>query len=111
MGQYKEFLSREVAAVLELPYDRRQGKAWEITKTILKVVTDALNRGEDVQIHGFGIFKVKPRKGGNRLCYFYPYLKKKGLHKEIRPNKPGRRVMFSPSKVLKRLLNPPITQE
>lgn len=41
--------------LFEQPLKSKEG--YKITRAILKVITDALKRGEDVEIPGFGIFK------------------------------------------------------
>lgn len=57
----KQHLANEVAAVLMLPQLQNQGKAYEIVKAIVKVITDALDRGEQVYVKGLGRFFIRQR--------------------------------------------------
>ena len=105
MSFVKEDLAREVCQVLDLPYMRRHGKGYDIVGAILDSIVGGLLRGERVIIDGFGIFEIRTRPPRKRLAYFYPYLNKKGLHKELQQVPAKRHVVFSPSKPLKRMLN------
>jgi nucleoid DNA-binding protein len=57
----RERLSREVAAILNLPYDRRAGEAYNLTNTIIGVIVAALQRYEEVRVKWFGTFYVYPK--------------------------------------------------
>lgn len=101
----KETLARGVADVLELPYEGRSGKAYEAVKAIFTSMIGSLRRGEAIEVAGFGVFKLRTRPARGNLAYFYPYLKKKGLHKEIITLPPKVYVHFQPSKAFLRLIN------
>jgi nucleoid DNA-binding protein len=111
----KQTLSREVAAVLDLPYNLRSGKAYVIVKTMMKAMAKALLKGEDIYIDGLGVFKrvaLKPTRTTVPVCHKDigdlvtcghppPYRgKRKWVHV------PAKTVIrFYPSKVLLRMLN------
>lgn len=98
-------LASQVAQVLRLPQWGWRGEAYKVVQVIIKVVSDALFRGEKVKIDGFGIFETYIRPPTRSPVYFYPYLKQKGLHWEVKdlPAKP--RIIFKPSKALLRYIN------
>lgn len=49
----------------------RTGLAHKIVSVIVKTITEALQRGETVRIHGLGTFKVRNRKAmGHEITYF-----------------------------------------
>lgn len=61
-------LALAIHKILDLPLDpitERPKFGLQIVRAIQKAMTDALNRGEDVYINGFGKFKVKSRKSWN----------------------------------------------
>lgn len=102
----KDTYAREVAALLELPYPgNNQGEAYRIVGAIFKAIGDALRRGERVSVDGFGIFSVRTRPATREHHYFYPYLKKKGLHQEVVDVPARRYVHFRPSTPLRRIIN------
>ena len=105
MSVTKETLSREVADLLGLPRLQRSGKAYHIVTTIVNAMLKALHRGERIQIEGFGIFYIRERPATRRLQYFFPYLKKKGLHWEIKAVAAKKYVVFQPAKPLLMSLN------
>lgn len=90
--------------MLELPWRERKGEAWEIVNAIFITIRDALLRGEEVRISGFGIFKVREMPAYKGYRYFYPYLRKKGLHSEMWEFPARKKIVFQPSSVLKTLV-------
>lgn len=94
----------ELSDILELPRLHANGESWRILNAILKTITSALQRGETVKIHGFGIFKIRTRRAHRYHAYFYPRLGK-GQHGEICMLPEKQYVFFQPSKVLLRMLN------
>lgn len=72
-------------------------EAEQVVKTVLDSIVDALNRGEKVELRGFGSFRLRkrrPRQGRNP---------KTGTKVEV----PGKAVpYFKPGKELRELLNP-----
>ena len=107
-GTTAESLSYIVGELLGYPRHNRHGKAYEITKAVLTSIAGALQRGEQVSIAGFGILKVVPCKPRVRCCYYG--LTKHG-HWEMKDFSGKKRVIFKPSKVLKRLVNEHIQEE
>lgn len=103
----KEILSREVAALLELPFYRRGGESYKIVQTIFKVVVSALLRGESVYIKGFGTFSIYTRKPTRSPCYYFYGRKKGGLPWSVKDLPAKKFVVFRPSKPLMRMLNDP----
>lgn len=100
----REDLSNELCELLNLPRRGRQGKAHKVVSAILKIISDALFRGERVVIDGFGIFETQVRQPLRKKAYFYPSLKKGAVQIElITPPLP--RIIFKPSRPLKRLIN------
>ncbi|NJN63715.1 MAG: integration host factor subunit beta [Acidobacteria bacterium] len=74
-----------------------KSEAEAVVKTVLDAIVDALNRGEKVELRGFGSFRLRkrrPRQGRNP---------KTGSKVEV----PGKAVpYFKPGKELRELLNP-----
>jgi nucleoid DNA-binding protein len=103
----KHTLAREVAYILDLPLEGRQGKAYEVVQTILRVVADALMRGETISIPGFGIFTPHLIPSRNRSFTFSytgkPFDPNPNIGVEMVPAK--KKIIFKPSKVLQRMLN------
>ena len=69
-------------------------KAEKVVETFLEGIKEALIRGERVEFRGFGIFEVRPRKGG--------------VGRNIRNNievplRPGKSIRFRPGKGLRDL--------
>lgn len=52
-----------VAALYKKGYYKDQAN--ELVNDVLNIISDALIRGEQVQLRGFGTFEVKTRKGRN----------------------------------------------
>lgn len=52
-----------VSALCEKGYYKNQAN--DVVDEVFQIIRDALVRGEQVQIRGFGIFEVKTRKGRN----------------------------------------------
>lgn len=98
-----ETLGYVVADILELPRRGRKGKAWVITNAVVKAMTLALSRGEQVRVYGFGTFKVVDRAAYKQHYYYYPYLGK-GQHSEIGIHPATRYVRFFPARTLRRML-------
>lgn len=100
----KESLAKEIGDILDLPRLGKRGEAWKIVNAVTKAITEALYRGEDVLVDGFGIFRVietPPRRHG---CYFFPHLGK-GLHTEVTVIPAKKRVKFLPARDLVRIVN------
>ena len=67
-------------------------RAEQAIEEILKGLKNALAKGERIELRGFGVFTVKPRKTGYR-----PQSTRTGTEVDI---KPGRAVRFKPGKDL-----------
>jgi len=83
-------------------------KGWEVIQAIMKVITEALQRGESVQIRGFGIFKVidNPKRMVHK-----PFLgnykgKLIGQSTESWPLPNRKLVVFKPSLHIEAMVNP-----
>jgi len=90
----RQEIAEEIRRELGIPiYLARKMVNFLVDELILR-----LNKGEKIKISGFGTFEVKHQKGrkGRNL--------KNGEIVEIPPHE---RIVFHPSKKLKRLLNPP----
>jgi hypothetical protein len=85
-------------------------EAQRITKAVIKVITDALNRGENIEIHGFGRFLVKlPRKTHkipNVIVASPPGESTDNIYSPVTIAVPGRKkVYFIPSPQVTAMLN------
>lgn len=105
-GFNREHLAREIRDVLELPtgHNMRCSTAYKIAGTIIKVIVDALKRGESVEIPGFGIFRWYTKPATRSSCVYYYHVDKK-VRCLIRDIPPKKFVKFYPSKVLIRFIN------
>ena len=65
-----------------------------IVDTVFQSIIDALNRGEKIELRGFGVFQVKPRKRGIG--------RNPRTGKEVRIP-PGRTIRFKPGKDLQNI--------
>lgn len=81
----------------------RVSKAYKIVGALVQAITEALQRGEDVSIPGFGIFRWRTKKATRANCgYFFGG---KGTVQMVKDIPARRYVHFKPSKVLLRDLN------
>ena len=71
-------------------------KAWQAYDTTMDLIKDRLSKGEDIELRGFGSFKIREK---NERMGRNP---KSGKEAVI---KPRRVVTFKPSKILKDLVN------
>lgn len=101
----KSKISREVADVLELPYGHREGKAHDIVTCVLKVITDALLRGETVHVQGFGILSIWERKPVKRNASYFLAPRTKPYFSEVVVKPAKRYVHFQPAEPLIRSIN------
>lgn len=75
-----------------------------ILRTICKTITDALRRGEDVYIAGFGTFRVvqwKARTTKNSMISNYPFI----TSPHPITHRSRKRVIFIPSEALRAMIN------
>jgi DNA-binding protein HU-beta len=84
----KADLEKQVMDSLELP----QGKASDAVNTVFDAMRGALTRGERIELRGFGVFIVKPRKRGIGRN------PKTGVEVAIPP---GKTIRFKPGKALR----------
>lgn len=106
---YKIDLAMLLHELFDEPIDRvTRSPKWgmELVKTIFKVITDALHRGEDVKINGFGTFYVKKPKD---MLIRNLALKTGGKLEGLSPVpilvKRKKKVYFRPSYQLRAMLN------
>jgi nucleoid DNA-binding protein len=105
-GLTKTKLTQEIADILQIPTRGRPraGLANKIQMAVFKTIVDALHRGEEVRVLGFGIFRVRTRPATRRGCVYYYHVNNKGSC--VVKNIPARKyVHFQPSKVLLRMIN------
>lgn len=100
---YKNDLTREVEDILELPRHYWRGEGQKIVNAIFQTIAEALQRGETVQIKGFGRLYVR-RLGtvGVTCCFPLPTSK----HREYITYEKNK-VIFEASPLLKKALNEP----
>lgn len=104
MAVTKDTLAREVAEVLELPFARRHGTAYKIIVSMFKSMSDALLRGEEIKIDGFGIFRLRERPPTRHGAVYHYHLKQRA--DSIVIELPAKKyITFIPSKPLKRFIN------
>jgi DNA-binding protein HU-beta len=87
-----------VSAVAKAAGLERQ-KATQAVETIIDVLRDALSRGERIELRGFGVFLVKPRKRGFGRNPKHPT--------EVVQIPPGFTIRFRPGKELRNITGPP----
>lgn len=74
--------------------DLSQAKANEAVNAVFDAMRDALTEGERIELRGFGVFQVKPRKRGIG--------RNPRTGKEVRIP-PGRTIRFKPGKDLQNI--------
>jgi DNA-binding protein HU-beta len=95
-------LKRSVPGMIKVDIINEVSKAADITKVkaetaveaVLEAMKDSMMRGERIELRGFGVFQVKPRK--------------RGIGRNPRTGKevkipPGRTIRFKPGKDLQNL--------
>lgn len=96
-----------VSEVLELPKENHRwtGPAYKAVRAVFNTITAALQRGEEVKINGFGIFKIRTLPARRQYLSF-SINGKVPFTGGYMANLPLRKyVHFQPSKVLLRMLN------
>ena len=69
-----------VSALCEKGYYKNQAN--DVVDEVLQIIRDALVRGEQVQLRGFGTFEVKTRNGWNIVMTWKQYKQIKELMKD-----------------------------
>ncbi|MCP2519364.1 HU family DNA-binding protein [Candidatus Aminicenantes bacterium AC-708-M15] len=87
-------IKADIAKIIEENSEFNRTDSLLIVKTIIKLLRDALARGEKIEIRGFGSFKVVPKKTG------YGRDIRRNIQIEI---KEGKRVKFRPGQDLKKI--------
>jgi len=87
-------IKADIAKIIEENSEFNRTDSLLIVKTIIKLLRDALARGEKIEIRGFGSFKVVPKKTG------YGRDIRRNIQIEI---KKGKRVKFRPGQDLKKI--------
>lgn len=102
----RNVLAARIAELWDIPYtySKRSGPAARAVSAVFKAIADALLRGEEVKIDGFGIFRIRTRKPTRSPCYYF-YGKHKGSYWEVKELPEKKYVIFQPSKALERLIN------
>jgi len=97
---------RELATQLHYVLDLHPGPGSRrspgrlIVNTILDTIATALQRGESVDVHGFGTFHVRDWGGGKHYNhYFY---RDKASVRQLVTRKPKKRVWFIPHEYTRR---------
>jgi nucleoid DNA-binding protein len=103
LTRYK--LARVVAEVLNVPYEWYEGPCQDSVNAVFRVIKDALLRGEEVAVAGFGKFKIRVRPAKRSACDPSYSNRKRGQVTIIKQLPPKPYVHFEPSKVLLRMLN------
>ena len=71
-------------------------ETWDIVATILDTMSDALGRGESIELRGFGTFKIK---------HYKPYIARNPRTLEKVSVKPKKLPVFTVGKALKEAVN------
>ncbi len=87
-------IKADIAKIIEENSEFNRTDSLLIVKTIIKLLRDALARGEKIEIRGFGSFKVVPKKTG------YGRDIRRNIQIEI---KKGKRIKFRPGQDLKKI--------
>lgn len=90
VGMIKADLVKAVADAADLP----QTTAAQVVDTVIGALREALQRGERIELRGFGVFLVKNRKRG---------IGRNPRTGEEVPIPPGKTVRFKPSKTFRDL--------
>lgn len=97
----KLMLANEIRYLLDMPIGRRywESKPYIIVNAVIKAITEALLRGEKVQVMGFGTFRVKTHPPRRHYTNYFFY--DKGRYTEILTLPPKKYVHFSPTRGLR----------
>ena len=104
---YKLQLAELIHDLLDIPNDGHGNPivGLKIVNAIITTMIAALQRGEDVEVKGFGIFRIhtrKPRRTGNNFL-----LNRPNIHSPVPITWPTKKyVRFYPAAQLRALLNP-----
>jgi nucleoid DNA-binding protein len=105
-NEFRYKVADELTDLLDLPRGKfgRPDKAHQIIRAIQTAMTDALHRGEDIRIDGFGIFRIHTRPSKpNRQTFIMgrPAIKTSEIVVA-----PARKVVkFTPSEALRAMVN------
>lgn len=102
----REDLERQVAEIMNLPSrGRGKGEAHRYVKAVLGVMTDALWRGEPIEIAGIGLFRVETRPAHQKSVSLYPGCWTKKIPRPVITVAPRRYVAFYPAPSIEDSLN------
>lgn len=103
----REDLAWDIHELLQFPkpehFNIRASKAYKIVGHIVRTMIEALERGEEIRISGFGVFRLITQPARRRNHGYFHNLK--FIQNEIKTHKARKVVHFKPSKVLKRFIN------
>jgi nucleoid DNA-binding protein len=110
-GVNKEYISAQIQDFLEFPLewgdDVRKCKAYYVTSTIIDILTEAISRGEEIDIPGFGNLKIITNPAKRAPCYYF-YGEKQGNFYEVRHIPPRKKLIFTPCTSLLSFLKEPV---
>jgi nucleoid DNA-binding protein len=104
-GGFHRHCAIDIHDLLDIPLDKNGDPSLgtKILRAIIATMRDALHRGEDVKIPGFGIFRVvewKPKRTGNNI------ISQDGTRSPVPLERMSKRVVtFIPAEQLKAMLN------
>lgn len=104
---YKLQLAELIHDLLDFPNDGHGNPVigLKVVNAILTAIAGSLHRGEDVEIRGFGIFRIhtrKPKRTGNNFL-----LNRPNIHSSAPITWPSKKyVRFYPAAQLRALINP-----
>lgn len=96
-------LANAVSDALGWPRNARQDKGYQVVTTLIKVLSEALQRGDRVKLDGLGIFELRTTPGRKRSVWIYQDAKTRV--RGVIDYPPVTKVIFKPSKTLNRALN------
>jgi nucleoid DNA-binding protein len=106
-GVNKETIAKAIQEFLEFPHrprdHERRSKAYDVTSSIIRIMGDALLRGESIDIPGFGRLAIVTRPAKRAPCYYF-YGKEQGEFYEVRRISPRKKVIFTPCDSLPKFL-------
>lgn len=107
----KNVLAKEIHRLLDLPLDNKNPKLGrKIINTIFRTIKEALLRGEEVFINGFGTFKLRtprPRVRNGLILTSYGRGRPKDVVFIPTRYTPHTQVIFQPSAALMAMINLP----
>ena len=103
----REDIAKNIEELLYLPKAKnfRKSVAYRLAGKIQDAIIETILESGDLKIERFGIFRIKTYPERKRIKNHIPYFNCKDYPRTIEDYPASRRVIFKPSKVLKRLVN------